>query len=171
VLSQWSLDARLIARTAFPITLLGNTLTDPFGNRYYSGVNFDSSKPVYLYGSKYPGGRAINGGPLATNPAFTAPTGTNSGNAPRNFIRGFGAGQMNLAVRRAFHVRDSVSIQFRAEAFNITNHPNFGYVDPTLSDATFGQATKMLNQSLGSMSSLYQAGGARSSQFALKVVF
>jgi hypothetical protein len=171
VLSQWSLDARVIARTAFPITLLGNTLTDSLGNRYYSGVNVDSSKPVYLYGSQYPGGRAINGGPLATSPAFTAPTGMNSGNAPRNFIRGFGAGQMNLAMRRAFQVRDSVSIQFRAEAFNITNHPNFGYVDPTLSDATFGQATKMLNQSLGSMSSLYQAGGSRSSQFSLKVVF
>lgn len=171
ILNHWSLDARAIARTAFPITLLGNTLTDPLGNRYYSGVNFDPSKPIYLYGSQYPGGRAINGGPAASNPAFTFPTGTNSGNAPRNFVRGFGAAQANIAARRTFPIGDALSLQFRAEAFNITNHPNFGYVDPTVTDATFGQATKMLNQSLGSMSSLYQAGGARSLQFALKVVF
>jgi hypothetical protein len=32
VLSHWSLDARVIARTTFPITLLGNTLTDSLGN-------------------------------------------------------------------------------------------------------------------------------------------
>lgn len=171
VLNGWSLDARVIARTSFPITLLGNTLTDSLGNRYYSGVNYNPSEPVYLHGNQYPGGRAINGGPLATSPAFTAPAGITSGNAARNFVRGFGAGQMNLAFRRVFPINDTVAIQFRAESFNVTNHPNFGYVDPTLSDATFGQATKMLNSSLGSMSSLYQDGGARSSQFSLKITF
>jgi hypothetical protein len=62
-------------------------------------------------------------------------------------------------------------LQFRAEAFNILNHPNFGYVDPYLTDATFGQATQMLNQSLGTVASQYQQGGPRSLQFALKFVF
>jgi hypothetical protein len=93
------------------------------------------------------------------------------GNAPRNFVRGFGATQLNVAVRREFHLRDSISLQFRAEAFNIFNHPNFGYVDPTYTDALFGQATKMLNSSLGTMAAQYQQGGARSMQFAAKVHF
>ncbi len=56
-------------------------------------------------------------------------------------------------------------------SFNLLNHPNFGYVDPTYTNATFGQATKMLNASLGTVASQYQQGGARSMQFALKLTF
>jgi hypothetical protein len=171
IINSWALDGRVLARTAFPITLLGNTLTDSLGNRYYSGVNYDPSKPVYLYGTQYPGGRAINGGPATVNPALTAPIGTASGNAPRNFVRAFPAWQINTALRRNIPFGDHFTLQFRAEAFNLLNHPNFGYVDPILSDAQFGTATKMLNQSLGSMSALYQQGGARSFQFALKATF
>jgi hypothetical protein len=62
-------------------------------------------------------------------------------------------------------------VQFRAEAFNILNHPNFGFVDPTLSSATFGQATAMLNQNLTTVASQYQQGGPRSMQFAIKLMF
>lgn len=166
VLGGWGADARLMARTGYPITLTGNLITDPpTGNKYYSGVNYDSSKPIYLYGSQYAGGRVIN------KSAFTQPAGTSVGNAPRNFVRGFGAEQINLALRRNFHLQEGMSLQFRAEAFNIFNHPNFGFVQAFYSNAQFGQATKMLNQSLGTVSSLYQQGGPRSMQFAVKLVF
>ena len=93
------------------------------------------------------------------------------GDAPRNFVRGFGEAQLNLAARREIHLHDPFVLQFRAEAFNLLNHPNFGYVDPTYTDATFGQATQMLNSSLGTVASQYQQGGARSMQFALKLLF
>lgn len=170
--SHWGLDARAMARSGFPITLQGLLLTDASGNQYFGNVTYDSSRPIYLYGSQYPGGKALNGGANNTvNPAFSQPTGTSVGNAPRNFVRGFGASQINLAIRRAFPLHEKLSLLFRAEAFNITNHPNFGYVDPYLADATFGQATSMLNQSLGTVASQYQQGGARSMQFALKVQF
>jgi hypothetical protein len=168
---NWALDGRLVARTAFPVTLTGNTLFDSTGSLYFSGVNYDSSKPVYLYGSQFPGGRIINGGPLATNPAFTLPKGALAGNAPRNFVRGFDAIQVNAALRKEFHPIEPMTVQFRAEAFNLLNHPVFGYVNPFLTSALFGQTTMMLNQSLGTMSSLYQQGGYRSMQFALKIQF
>lgn len=174
LLDDWGLDGRINARSAFPVKLEGNFLTDPStGNTYYSSVNYDSSRPTYLYGSQYPGGRALNGGANnSTTPAFTLPSGTDLGNAPRNFVRGFGATQLNFAARRQFHLTDLVSLQFRAEAFNILNHPNFGYVYPNLTVPTeFGQATMMLNSSLGTMASQYQQGGARSMQFALKLSF
>jgi hypothetical protein len=172
VINDWGLDGRAILRSAFPIALTGNLLTDSVGNSYYNGVNFDASKPVYLYGSQYPGGRALNGGANNTvNPAFMLPAGTVAGNAPRNFVRAFDAVQLNLAARRDFGLTENVHLQFRAETFNLLNHPVFGYVDPILSDAQFGRVTKMLNQSLTSMSSLYQQGGARSIQFTLKVSF
>jgi hypothetical protein len=169
---QWGLDGRAIFRTGFPVTLDGNFLTDSStGNQYYSGVNLIPGRPLYLNGAQYPGGRAINGGPLASDPAFVVPSGTEAGNAPRNLARGFGVKQINLAARREFGILDHAKLQFRAEAFNVLNHPNFGYIDPYLTDATFGTATQMLNQSLGTLASQYQQGGPRSMQFALKVIF
>jgi hypothetical protein len=100
-----------------------------------------------------------------------APPGTTVGNAPRNFVRGFGATQLNVAARRTFPLFEKVNLQFRAEAFNVLNHPNFGYINPILSNAQFGQATKTLNQSLGTLSSQYQQGGPRSMQFELRLSF
>jgi hypothetical protein len=166
VLNDWALDGRLITRSAFPITLAGNRLTDPStGSTYSTSVNLVVGQPIYLYGNQYPGGRSVN------RAAFALPTGTDPGNAPRNFARGFGESQVNFVVRREFPLSERTRLQFRAEAFNIINHPNFGYVDPTLADTTFGQATAMLNQSLGTVSSQYQQGGPRSMQFSLRVSF
>jgi hypothetical protein len=173
LLNDWGLDGRINVRSAFPITLTGTLFEDASGTYYYGGVNYNPANPIYLHGSQYPGKRAINGGPdvSSASAAFTLPAGTAEGNAARNFVRAFGATQINIAARRDFHIVDRLSLQFRAEAFNIFNHPNFGYVDPSLADLQFGQATKMLNSSLGSMSSLYQQGGPRSMQFSLKLAF
>jgi hypothetical protein len=162
----WAVDARLITRTAFPVTLGGGVLIDPTtGGEYDGGLNLVASQPTYLYGRQFPGGKAVNPA------AFSLPPSGASGDAPRNFVRGFGESQLNLAVRREIHLHDPFVLQFRAETFNLLNHPNFGYVDPTYTDATFGQATQMLNASLGTVASQYQQGGARSMQFALKLLF
>jgi hypothetical protein len=174
LLGNWGIDGRWMARTGFPVNLAGNLLTDPAtGNAYYSGVNLVPGKPIYLYNSTYPGRRAINGGPAvsAESAAFALPTGNNEGNAPRNFVRGFGENQVNLAVRRAFPIRDEFTLSFRAEAFNVLNHPNFGFINTTLTNAQFGLATQTLNQSLATLASQYQQGGPRSMQFALRLQF
>jgi hypothetical protein len=167
ILNHWGLDSRLMARTGFPITLLGNQLVDPVtGNTFFGNVDLVPGQAIYLYGSQYPGGRALNPA------AFVIPANPNDpGNAPRNFVRGFGAWQINMAIRREFPIHERLRLQFRAEAFNILNHPNFGFVDPVVGNPTFGQATQMLNQSLATVSSLYQQGGPRSMQFALKLTF
>jgi hypothetical protein len=164
--NHWGVDARIMARSGFPVTLEGNQLINPAnGSTYFNNVNLVPNEPIYLNGSQYPGGRAINPA------AFSVPTVTTPGNAPRNFVRGFGASQLNLSARRNFALHDKAVLQFRAESFDILNHPNFGYIDPYFTDATFGQATKTLDQSLGTVASQYQQGGARSLQFALKLTF
>jgi hypothetical protein len=162
----WGIDGRVEARTAFPITIKGNLLTDPTtGSEYYGNVNLNLSQTLYLYSSAYPGGRVLN------KAAFSTPPAGQTGNAPRNYVRGFGELQFNTAVRREFPLTDRLRLQFRAEAFNVFNHPNFGYVDPGLTHVTFGQATQMLNASLGTMATQYQQGGPRSMQFALHLQF
>ncbi len=180
VLGHWGLDDRFTARTAFPVTLSGNTLLQPDGQFYYAGLSFVPGQPVYLYGANCasvlqglgdlapgqgcPGGRAIN-------PSAFVNVGSGFGNAPRNFARGFGAWQMDQAVRRDFPIHGRLKLQFRAEAFNVFNHPNFGTINSGFGQTTFGQATASLANSLGVLSPLYQMGGARSMQFALKFVF
>jgi hypothetical protein len=163
-LNHWGLDARAITRSAFPVTLQGKSLTNvATGSTYSSGLDIIPNRPIYVFGPQYPGGRSINPA------AFATPSGNAAGNAPRNFTRGFGEFQLNFAARREFKIHDNTSLEFRAEAFNLLNRANFGYVDSILTDATFGQATKMLNSSLGTTAAQYQEGGARSMQFALKL--
>jgi hypothetical protein len=62
-------------------------------------------------------------------------------------------------------------LQFRFEAFNLFNHPNFGAFQTTLTAANFGQATATLGAQYSGLNALYQIGGARSIQLALKLLF
>jgi hypothetical protein len=70
-----------------------------------------------------------------------------------------------------------VDVQFRAEFFNVLNHPNFGSPNSDLGSFLFGQSTQMLGKSLGGATGnggfnpIYQIGGPRSGQFALSVSF
>jgi hypothetical protein len=172
LLGGWGADGRITARTGFPVTPLGNLFSDPAtGNRYFSGVDRIPNRPLYLYGSQYPGGRVLNGGPFASNPAFVLPDIGSAGDAPRNMVRGFADNQINIAVRREIPLADGFGVQLRAEAYNLFNHPGFGYIDPSLTDALFGQPTLMLNQSFGPSGSLYEPGGPRSLQVSLRLHF
>lgn len=53
--------------------------------------------------------------------------GTPFGTMPRNYLRGPGINQLNMSVFKNTKVGERVTIQFRAEAFNVLNHPNPGY--------------------------------------------
>jgi len=76
-----------------------------------------------------------------------------------------------MAVRKELPITDSLKLQFRAEAFNIFNHPNFGTINANFGQNTFGQATATLANSLGILSPLYQMGGSRSMQMSLRLAF
>lgn len=138
-----------------------------------------AGQPLYLSGSKYPGGKALN--PAAfTDPPVDAATGLpiRQGNLGRNALRAFGLAEWDFAVHREFPIRETVKLQFNAELFNVLNHPNFGPFNTTFQSGNiyFGQATAMQNQlggneGWGVQSSLYASGGSRSSQLALKLVF
>jgi hypothetical protein len=171
---HWGIDNRLTARTAFPVNPLGQFTVDPITGLSYSANPYQvSGESLYVYNGAYPGGRSINPCAFAltaSTPSPSCPSGTILGVAPRNFARGFGAWQADLALRREFSLHEQLRLQFRAEAFNVFNHPNFGYINPNVGQATFGQATSTLSQSLGILSPLYQMGGPRSMQFALKLL-
>jgi hypothetical protein len=72
---------------------------------------------------------------------------------------------------------ERVALRVRGEFFNIFNHPNFGPPVGDLTSSQFGYSTQTLASSLGSggtnggFNPLYQIGGSRSIQFALKLQF
>jgi hypothetical protein len=51
--------------------------------------------------------------------------GTGLGNAPRNFMAGPGFWNTDLAILKVFPIREPTRLEFRAEFFNLFNHPNF----------------------------------------------
>ena len=189
----WSLQSIILARSAPPLTVFNGTfseLTDGFFS--YIRPDVMPGIPLYLYGPQYPGGKVINNTPGATTctdgspsigPFCNPPTDANGnpirqGDLGRNSLRGFAATQVDFAVHRDFPLHAALKLQFRAEMFNILNHPNFGPPDGNLADPTFGVSTQLLGQYLagglqgsGGFSPLYQIGGPRSIQFALKLLF
>jgi hypothetical protein len=99
------------------------------------------------------------------------------GDLGRNVLRGFDTAEVDLTLRRQFRLYERLSLQARADLFNIFNHPNFGPPINYLTSPQFGQATQMLGASLGAggasggLNPLYQIGGPRSVQLALKLIF
>ena len=167
-LSHWGLDTRISARSALPVDIIGAASIDPATRRILDfHPNLVQGQPVHLYGSQYPGGWVINYN------AFSKAAPGVDGDVPRNFARGFDAVQADLALRREFSVHERLRLQFRAEAFNVFNHPNFGSIYNKLSygPTQFGYAYTTLNSQLGGLNPLYQIGGPRSAQFALKLLF
>jgi hypothetical protein len=109
--------------------------------------------------------------------AFSTPAAGQQGNLGRNAMRGFNVGNLDFGVRRQFRLAERATLQVKGEIFNLLNHPNFADPINSLSNASFGLSTSMYGTSLGSggltggFSPLYQIGGPRLGQLALKVTF
>ncbi|MDD5543152.1 MAG: TonB-dependent receptor [Acidobacteriia bacterium] len=166
ILGHWSLDTTLHVHSALPLDLIATTLIDPAtGNTVNVRPNVNPGVPNYIDDPSVPSGRRIN------SAAFSIPPTGQSGTLGRNVLRGLPASQVDLALWRQIHLVERLSLQLRAEAFNVFNHPNFGNIQTSLTAVNFGQATGMLNRQLQGLSTLYQIGGPRSLQLSLKLVF
>jgi hypothetical protein len=180
----WSVESLILARSAPPVDI-----TDANFYTFNSGVNADirpdvvSSESFYLYGPQYPGGRGFNSAAFADPPTDSVTFNpVRQGTLGRNVLRGFGATQWDLGVHREFPIREWIRLQFRAELFNVLNHPNFAPPNGFFGESGFGLSTQTLAQGLngglngsnlggGALNPLYQFGGPRSVQLALKLTF
>ena len=184
ILKGWSVESVIQAWSAPPVNVFYSEIQTLFGAETEVRPDVVVGQPLYLYGSQYPGGKALN--PAAfISPPLDPTTGAplRQGDLGRNALRGFGAAQWDFAVHRDFPIHESLKIQFRAELFNILNHPNFAppigdLQSPSSVNPQFGLSTQLLGQYLGGanvggggFNELYQVGGPRSIQLALKLMF
>lgn len=170
IAGNWSIDAIFRARTATPVDVIAGRDVASSGVTSAWRPDLVPGVPLYIEGPSFPGGRAIN------RAAFFVPV-ARQGTLGRNALRGFGLRQIDLAVRRQFNLTETMNLQFRAEFFNLFNHPNFANPNNTLTSPFFGQSTQMLGRGMGAggisggFNPLYQIGGPRSAQLALKFQF
>ncbi|MGH8399021.1 MAG: hypothetical protein ACRETA_12385, partial [Gammaproteobacteria bacterium] len=159
-LGGWELSGDAAFLSGFPNSVttsgtdvLGNGVTD-VGGTEYAGI-----KP----GCSVRGSRSIaqffNTACFYQPGTPGAPTGaTLYGTAAPNIIEGPGTDNIDLAVMKNGPVwGERLKYQFRAEFFNILNHPSFNGIDAGVTDSTFGQITGV--------------GSPRNIQLALKLIF
>ena len=165
------MDGIFRARTGFPVDVLNaeTALGLTFGNVFRPDLVSD--QPLWLRDAAAPGGRRLN--PAAFRPR----EGFSQGSLGRNAITGFGMSQLDLALRREFALSERAALQFRLEAFNALNQANFADPLRYLASPVFGSAPSMLNVMLGTgspgsgLTPMFQTGGARSVQAALRLTF
>lgn len=179
---DWSVESVIQARSAPPVEVFTQSLSFP-DSAVAVRPDLVPGAPLYISDSAAAGGRRFN--PAAfVNPPVDPATGraTRQGTLGRNALRAFDAAQWDLGIHRDFPVRESLALQFRAELFNVLNHPNFGSPVGNLTNTSqFGRSVQMLGQFLngagstnlggGAFSPLYQIGGPRSIQVALRLTF
>jgi len=200
VLRGWSLQSILQVRSAPPVNIYLPDLSD-LAEHTEIRPDVTAGIPWYIYNDNFPGKKAINDtpgavaggcadgsmsiGPFCPPPVDEFGYPVRQGTLARNALRAFGATQLDLGIHRDFPIREAASLQFRAEIFNVLNHPNFGLPDPLLTFpaepgefSQFGRATEMLGRGLaganlkgGGLDPLYQFGGPRSIQFAMRLLF
>jgi hypothetical protein len=96
---------------------------------------------------------------------FQAPAVATVGNAGKTILRGPGINNWDLAVIKAFAIRERLRLQFRTEMYNAFNHTQFSAFDTT---ARFDARGAQVNGQLGQFTA---ARNPRYIQLALRLNF
>ena len=155
----WSLYPILSWRTGFPLSINSALTTDPtdpgpsgLGDGYLANANFAPGfNHITIMNPKHVGScNNSNTGLIDTgnlyfncNAIVAVPDapGNGYGTTARNFFRGPGLTNLDLAVAKTTAITERVNLEFQAQAFNVFNHAEFANPDTNINSLTFGQIT------------------------------
>ncbi len=107
------------------------------------------------------------------SPALGPPAGStvfNSfGTMSRNSVRGYDYWDVDMGLTKDFTLTEKARLQFRAEAFNLFNHTNFG--DPDTESPNLGPSVTLTSGNAGTFGEINSALPARELQVAAKITF
>src|SRR5205814_293362 len=89
-----------------------------------STTNGTASRPDRIAGGDLSSGQSIRH--WFDQTAFVTPAQYVYGNAGRDILFGPGRTNLDASLFKDFRVRERLTVQFRAEAFNLLNHAQFG---------------------------------------------
>jgi hypothetical protein len=147
LLTQWQAGGNFTAQSGAPFTV--NIASDQ--------ANIGAGPAQRPNVSGNPNGGAKTPQQWFNTSVFSLPALYTFGNAPRNAVIGPGLEEFDLSLQKELALRESTKLQFRAEAYNLFNHPNFNIPNRTAFTANFG--------------SISSTQDSRQLQFALKVAF
>jgi hypothetical protein len=132
---DWQLSGIFSVQTGQPFTVTSST--DPSGTS-------TTARPNRLRDGALPSDqRTINHWFDLT--AFAASTCVCFGNSGRNILRGPGFVNLDFGVSRNFPIGERFRIEFRAESFNLLNHPNFGIPGIAIGNQMVGIISTVVN--------------------------
>lgn len=178
-LGGWQTSTIIQARSGLPtnIQLISGFFGIPMRPDLVSG------QPLYVSNAHWPDS-SFNINAFAVEPNYNGQWGQVIGNVQRNALRGPGFFQWDWSVMKNFVLTEKLKLQFRADLFNIWNHPNFGNPDGGICTAVgpatatspasctvnpnFGRTGQTIADVNGSQ---IGTGTARQAQLSLKLLF
>ncbi|HKF58822.1 MAG TPA: TonB-dependent receptor [Blastocatellia bacterium] len=174
-LSDFDARHRLVISAIYVLPLKGNRCVE--GWQIALIVQAQSGNPVNIVTSN----STVNGVPGTLRPDVTGPinsVGTverwfdtsafspvaGFGNLGRNVVIGPAFNNIDLSINKNTGLTERLKVQFRAEFFDLFNHPNFGQPGNMAGTPSFGRITS-------TRFATGESGSSRQVQFALKLVF
>ena len=147
ILGGWQMQTVLILRSGRPFT--------PTVSRDVSNTGIGGQRPNRI-GSGQLSNPAIN--QWFDKSAFVVPANFTYGNSGANILREDRFKNLDVSLFKQFQVNERMRVQFRAEAFNLTNTPSFSAPGTNIDTASGGIVTSTVST-------------PRNIQFALKLYF
>jgi Carboxypeptidase regulatory-like domain len=152
IVGGWTLDTIATFSKGNPFTVLAasSTTMDPMtqlrANQVCDGRSTLKNKDV-----------RTNGHYWFDTSCFAKPAPNYFGNSAPNVITGPGVNNWDIGAGKLISLRESMDIQFRADAFNAFNHAQFLNPDSNMADTNFGKITTV--------------GPSKEFQFSLKLLW
>jgi hypothetical protein len=168
LLGGWTLSGIGMAQTGLPVNITvtrkSSVMLD--GDAKYQRPNLVPGVPIY------PTSQTING--WLNLAAFAVPAKNTWGNLGRNIARGPGYWEADTALEKKIHLKEKWNLKFRAEGFNLLNHPIFG--SPTTPGTSPASANISAPASFGVITTPLNTGATgtgtpRRIQFMLRLEF
>jgi hypothetical protein len=151
LLNGWALNGVTTIQSGTPFTIIDSGACNLEDLDCFNGTNFATLAPgmtladALTHGSvqsrvnEYvnlsafvPGGNCVNSQNVVVGPAiggscgsYPTAAGAAIGNVPRNAFRGPAQQNWDMSIAKNTRIAERMSLDFRAEAFNLFNHPSF----------------------------------------------
>jgi hypothetical protein len=138
----WDVSGLTRFSTGFPVTLVNNNDTSLLGTQPDGINNNGVDEPEFTPGNLELNRRPGTNGYTFNTSLFSLPALGTLGNARRRFFYGPGADNTDLALEKTTLLHEGMSVELRAEAFNVFNHGQFfgpATVSGNISSTNFGQ--------------------------------
>ncbi|HXN24764.1 MAG TPA: TonB-dependent receptor [Candidatus Dormibacteraeota bacterium] len=143
-LANWSVNVVSILQTGFPLAITQNANNNSKIGTAVQRPNIVAGVNPCVSGS--PEDHTAPGNPYLNPAAFQAAPAYTFGNAPRTIgCLSPGYENWDISVFKSFPIRERITLQFRAEALNAFNTPQFRAPNTAVGNANFGRITQQAN--------------------------